>query len=157
MIKSYNYDLEFKSEFEQAEVKREKLIETKMIGPEFAEKCHSEAIYISRPLSALISKCSSTYSYLFDFNYISAELELDIDNKSLSSQNLNSIALDSNYISEELELDIDTERLNELSTIAIRKIIVSAETFHELADKEEGINNLLQDVKENSQNHEAKH
>ncbi|EXX62533.1 Cdc15p [Rhizophagus irregularis DAOM 197198w] len=65
MIKSYNYDLEFKSEFEQAEVKREKLIETKMIGPEFAEKCHSEAIYISRPLSALISKCSSTYSYLF--------------------------------------------------------------------------------------------
>ncbi|UZO05060.1 uncharacterized protein OCT59_025421 [Rhizophagus irregularis] len=123
MIKSYNYDLEFKSEFEQAEVKREKLIETKMIGPEFAEKCHSEAIYISRPLSALISKCSSTYSYLFDFNYISAELELDIDNKSLSSQNLNSIALDSNYISEELELDIDTESstIQNFSTLKKRR------------------------------------
>ncbi|PKY57844.1 hypothetical protein RhiirA4_479228 [Rhizophagus irregularis] len=47
--------------------------------------------------------------YSLDFNYISAELELDIDNKSLSSQNLNSINLNSNYISEELELDIDTE------------------------------------------------
>ncbi|CAB4398912.1 unnamed protein product [Rhizophagus irregularis] len=47
--------------------------------------------------------------YSLDFNYISAELELDIDNKSLSSQNLNSIALDFNYISEELDLDIDTE------------------------------------------------
>ncbi|GET54096.1 kinase-like domain-containing protein [Rhizophagus irregularis DAOM 181602=DAOM 197198] len=49
-------------EFEQAEAKRMKLIGSKMIGPEFAEKRHPEAIYTSRPLSALISKCSSIYS-----------------------------------------------------------------------------------------------
>ncbi|PKK56288.1 hypothetical protein RhiirC2_800347 [Rhizophagus irregularis] len=65
------------------------------------------AIYTSRPLSALISKCSSTYSFStisFDSNYIS-ELENNKDTESLSLQNLNS-----NYISEELELDIDIER-----------------------------------------------
>ncbi|CAB4464616.1 unnamed protein product [Rhizophagus irregularis] len=61
--------------------------------------------------------------YPLDFNYISAELELDIDNKSLSSQNLNSIALDSNYISEELELDIDTESstIQNFSTLKKRR------------------------------------
>ncbi|EXX67364.1 hypothetical protein RirG_115030 [Rhizophagus irregularis DAOM 197198w] len=51
-----------KVEFDQAESKRKKLIELKKIGPEFAEKYHSEAIYTSRPLSDLISKCSSTNS-----------------------------------------------------------------------------------------------
>ncbi|GBC14709.2 kinase-like domain-containing protein [Rhizophagus irregularis DAOM 181602=DAOM 197198] len=77
---------ENKTEFNQAETIRKKLIESKKIGPEFAEKRHSEAIYTSRPLSALISKCSSTYSSSIisfgnkqDSNYISAELELDID------------------------------------------------------------------------------
>ncbi|CAB4377900.1 unnamed protein product [Rhizophagus irregularis] len=39
------------------------------IGPEFAEKCHPEAIYTN-------------------YNYISEELEFDIDIESLSSQNL---------------------------------------------------------------------
>jgi hypothetical protein len=48
--------------FNQAEAKRKELIQSKKIGPEFAEKRHSEAIYTSRPLSALISKCSSIYS-----------------------------------------------------------------------------------------------
>jgi hypothetical protein len=47
--------------FKQAEAKRKELIKSKNIGPEFAEKRHSEAIYTSRPLSALISECSSTY------------------------------------------------------------------------------------------------
>ncbi|RGB23211.1 kinase-like domain-containing protein, partial [Rhizophagus diaphanus] len=47
----------------QAEAKRKKLIELKKIGPKFAEKYHSEAIYTSRPLSDLISKCSSTNSF----------------------------------------------------------------------------------------------
>ncbi|PKC09515.1 hypothetical protein RhiirA5_375385 [Rhizophagus irregularis] len=57
----------------------------------------------------------SLLSATLDFNYISAELGLDISTESLSSQNLNSTiqkfstVLDSNYISTELELDIDTE------------------------------------------------
>ncbi|CAB5382408.1 unnamed protein product [Rhizophagus irregularis] len=81
------------TEFEQAEAKRKRLIESKKIGPEFAEKCHPEAIYTSRPLSALISKClstnsSSTISFDYDYNYISKEKELDIDIKGLSSQNI---------------------------------------------------------------------
>ncbi|PKC65444.1 kinase-like protein [Rhizophagus irregularis] len=62
------------ADFNQAEAKRKKLIESKKLGPEFAEKRHSEAIYTSRPLSALISKCSSVYSsstISFGSNYIS--------------------------------------------------------------------------------------
>ncbi|CAG8521193.1 8289_t:CDS:2 [Rhizophagus irregularis] len=114
------------AEFDQAEAKRTKLIKSKKIGPEFAEKRHSEAIYTSRPLSALISKCTSiyssstisfvqNYSTTLNSNYISAELGFDINTESLSSQDLNSTiqnfstALESNYISAELELDIDIE------------------------------------------------
>ncbi|PKY59620.1 kinase-like protein [Rhizophagus irregularis] len=62
----------------------------------FAEKRHSEAIYISRPLSALISKCLSTNSSSIsignkkdsNYIYVSEEQELDIDIESSSSQNL---------------------------------------------------------------------
>ncbi|CAB5145632.1 hypothetical protein RhiirA5_423185 [Rhizophagus irregularis] len=99
-------------------------VELKKIGPKFAEKCHPEAIYTSRLLSALISKCSSAYSSSTisfgkqDANYIS-ELESNIDTKSLSSQNLNATIQNSsttlnssNYISEELKFDIDTESLS---------------------------------------------
>ncbi|CAB5178929.1 unnamed protein product [Rhizophagus irregularis] len=87
----------FKKEFVQAEEKRNKLIKSKKIGPEFAEKYHSKAIYTSRPLSALISKCLSTNSSStisfgnnqdYNYNYISKEKDLDIDIESLSSQNL---------------------------------------------------------------------
>ncbi|PKY31247.1 kinase-like protein [Rhizophagus irregularis] len=87
----------FKKEFVQAEEKRNKLIKSKKIGPEFAEKYHPEAIYTSRPLSALISKCLSTNllsTILFGnnqdytYNYISKEEELDINIESLSSKNL---------------------------------------------------------------------
>ncbi|PKC16455.1 kinase-like protein [Rhizophagus irregularis] len=93
------------------------------IGPEFAEKRHLEAIYTSRPLSALISKCSSIYSLpkisfdKRDSSYIS-ELEINTDVESLSLYELNSTiqnystALDSRYISAELELDINTESLS---------------------------------------------
>ncbi|POG64418.1 kinase-like domain-containing protein [Rhizophagus irregularis DAOM 181602=DAOM 197198] len=113
-----------KAVFIQAEEKRKKLINSKKIGPEFAEKRHSGAIYTSRPLSALISKCSSVYSSTISFgkqgsNYIS-ELEDDTNTESLSSLNLNfairnfSTSLNSNYISEELEFDILD---NESSTI----------------------------------------
>ncbi|CAB4430895.1 unnamed protein product [Rhizophagus irregularis] len=68
-----------------------------MIGPEFAEKCHPEAIYTSRPLSDIISKCSSINSSSaisfcdkqdYNYNYISKEKELDIDVESLSSQDI---------------------------------------------------------------------
>ncbi|GBB98706.1 hypothetical protein RclHR1_00330033 [Rhizophagus clarus] len=101
--------------FDQAEAKRKKLIELKMIGPEFAEKRHSEAIYTSRPLSALISKYSSTYSsstISFGSNYKS-KLKNNTVTKSLSSQNLNfairnfSTPLNYNYISTDIGLDID--------------------------------------------------
>ncbi|RGB29222.1 hypothetical protein C1646_714027 [Rhizophagus diaphanus] len=125
-----------KAKFGQAEAKRKKLIESKKLGPEFTEQRHSEAIYTSRPLIALISECSSVYSsstisfgsnYIseldtesllstsLDFNYISAELRSDISTESLSSRNFDSTiqkfstVLDSNYISTELELDIDNE------------------------------------------------
>ncbi|CAG8548089.1 8107_t:CDS:2, partial [Rhizophagus irregularis] len=77
-----------KAELNQANAKRMELIKSKKIGPEFAERRHSGAIYASRPLSALISKYSSTYSssaISFDSNYISAELELDIDTESSSA------------------------------------------------------------------------
>ncbi|GES81838.1 kinase-like domain-containing protein [Rhizophagus clarus] len=102
-------------EFNQAETKRKELIRSKKIGPEFTEEYHSEAIYISRPLSALISECTSTYSSSTtssDSNYV-IELENDTDTKSLSLQNtIQNFApvLDSSdYISAELEFDIDTE------------------------------------------------
>ncbi|CAB5199969.1 unnamed protein product [Rhizophagus irregularis] len=85
-----------KAEFIQAETKRMELIQSKKLGPEFAEKRHSEAIYISRPLSALISKCLSTNSSSIsignkkdsNYIYVSEEQELDIDIESSSSQNL---------------------------------------------------------------------
>ncbi|CAB5206053.1 unnamed protein product [Rhizophagus irregularis] len=112
------------AEFFQAEAKRKKLIESKKIGPEFAEKRHPEAIYTSRPISALISKCSSINSSSTissgnrqDSNYISVNTEFT-DIISLSSQNLNSTIQNysttsgSNYILAELEFDIDTKSLS---------------------------------------------
>ncbi|CAB4393446.1 unnamed protein product [Rhizophagus irregularis] len=68
------------------------LIQSKKIGP---EKCHPGAIYTSRPLSALISKCSSTNSSTisfgnkqgYNYNYISEEQELDIKIESETSKN----------------------------------------------------------------------
>ncbi|CAG8510748.1 1880_t:CDS:2 [Rhizophagus irregularis] len=64
--------------------------------------------------------CSTSQNCLnsLDSKYISAELELDIDTRSLSSQNLNSTIQNysttssSNYISAELEFDIDTKSLS---------------------------------------------
>ncbi|PKB93344.1 hypothetical protein RhiirA5_387280, partial [Rhizophagus irregularis] len=60
-----------KAEFIQAETKRMELIQSKKLGPEFAEKRHSEAIYINS-----------------NYIYISEEQDLDIDIESSSSQNL---------------------------------------------------------------------
>ncbi|GES84957.1 kinase-like domain-containing protein [Rhizophagus clarus] len=102
------------TEFNEAEIKRKKLIKSKKIGPEFSEKYHSDAIYTSGPLSTLISKCLSTNSSTIsfsneqDYNYISEEQELDIDIES-SSRNL-SIQNSLNYLKkrsiEELNLEI---------------------------------------------------
>ncbi|GBC15403.2 kinase-like domain-containing protein [Rhizophagus irregularis DAOM 181602=DAOM 197198] len=93
-----------KAEFDQAEAKRKKLIELK-IGHEFAEKYHSEAIYTSRLLSDIISKCS----FINSFSTISCgnkqtELELDIDTESLSSQNLS-------IKTQELNLETDDDNV----------------------------------------------
>ncbi|CAG8446722.1 1309_t:CDS:2 [Rhizophagus irregularis] len=55
-------------QFDQAEIKREELISSKKLGPEFSEVPHPKAIYTSRSLSPYISEY-----------YISRELEFDID------------------------------------------------------------------------------
>ncbi|RIA90662.1 kinase-like domain-containing protein [Glomus cerebriforme] len=82
-------------EFYKAELKRIELIKSKQLGPEFTEKAHSKGIYTSRLLSSLISKCSSINSSLISFgnmqDYISTELEFDIDTESLPSPILNPI------------------------------------------------------------------
>ncbi|CAB4414319.1 unnamed protein product [Rhizophagus irregularis] len=59
------------------------LIDSKKLSPKFSEKPHPKAIYTSRPLSSYISKCSSTNFTLN--NYISKELEFDIDIESNKS------------------------------------------------------------------------
>ncbi|UZO07251.1 uncharacterized protein OCT59_027543 [Rhizophagus irregularis] len=89
------------AKFIQAETKRMELITSKTIGPEFAEKHHSEAIYTSRLLNSFISEYSSINLSLsstisisnskqgYDHNYISTEQDFDIDiESSLLSQNL---------------------------------------------------------------------
>ncbi|CAB5393528.1 unnamed protein product [Rhizophagus irregularis] len=114
-VDNWCFNGKIEAELKQAEAKRKKLIKSKKIGPEFAVKCHPEAIYTSRPLSDLISKCSSINSFSTisfgnkqDYNYISKELELDIDIESLSSQNLtiqNSSTLLKKRNNEELNLE----------------------------------------------------
>ena len=52
-----------KEQFEQAEMKRVELLNSKKLGPEFNAKPHSKAIYTSRPLRSLISNSSSVNSF----------------------------------------------------------------------------------------------
>ena len=59
---SWYYENKNKKQFDQAEIKRMELIDSKKLGPEFAKKSHSKAIYTSKPLSSLISKVSSISS-----------------------------------------------------------------------------------------------
>ncbi|GBC04169.1 hypothetical protein RclHR1_05550006 [Rhizophagus clarus] len=103
-------------EFYKAEDKRMELIESKKIGPEFAEKQHSDAIYTSRPLSAIISSISSCSTISSDSKYIT----LHADIKSLSTIRNSST---SHYISTEFELDINTESstIQKFSTSSKRK------------------------------------
>ncbi|RIA83945.1 kinase-like domain-containing protein, partial [Glomus cerebriforme] len=58
-----------REQFDQAEIKRNELISSKKLGPEFIEKPHSKAIYTSRPLNSLISKYSSINSSLKGLYY----------------------------------------------------------------------------------------
>ncbi|RIA81259.1 kinase-like domain-containing protein [Glomus cerebriforme] len=87
-----NDDLE---QFNQAEIRRKELINSKKLGPEIAENPHPNAIYTSRPLSSFISKCSTISSSLKD--YSSIELKFDISFSSPSS-NLNSTIQNSSTI-----------------------------------------------------------
>ncbi|RIA91102.1 hypothetical protein C1645_132733 [Glomus cerebriforme] len=72
-------------QFNNAEIKRKELINSKKLGPEFTEKPHPDAIYTSRPLGSLISRFSSINSSLKD--YTSLELELDISFSSSPNSN----------------------------------------------------------------------
>ncbi|CAG8779167.1 4081_t:CDS:2, partial [Rhizophagus irregularis] len=65
------------------EFKRIMLIDSKNLSPKFRKKPHPKAVYTSRPLSSYIFKCSSTNFSLN--NYISKELEFDIDIESNKS------------------------------------------------------------------------
>jgi serine/threonine protein kinase len=56
------------SVFDQAELKRKKLIDSKKLGPEFSRNPHPKAIYTSRLLNSYISKCSSIF---FSINFSS--------------------------------------------------------------------------------------
>ncbi|GES81675.1 kinase-like domain-containing protein [Rhizophagus clarus] len=87
--------------FDNAELKRNELLKSEKLGPEFAKKPHPKAIYTSRSLSPFISKCSSINSYSnisFDnkqgCGYVSLEQGFDIYN---------------GYDSIEQDLDIDND------------------------------------------------
>ncbi|CAB5211673.1 unnamed protein product [Rhizophagus irregularis] len=91
-------------QFNQAEFKREKLIDLKKLGPNFSLKSHPKAIYTSRSLNSYISKCSSIFTKCSSINfssndYTSKELELDIDIES----GLNSLGIKRNI--EELNIN----------------------------------------------------
>ncbi|PKY19255.1 kinase-like protein [Rhizophagus irregularis] len=87
ICREWYYQFNDVDQFDQAELKRKKLIDSKKLGPKFSEKSHPKAIYTSRLLSSYISKCSSMFSKCSSINfssndYNSNELEFDIDIKS---------------------------------------------------------------------------
>ncbi|PKC07126.1 hypothetical protein RhiirA5_418621 [Rhizophagus irregularis] len=82
--------------FDQADLKRNMLIDSNKLGPKFSEKSHPKAIYTSRSLNSYISKCSSIFSKCssikFSSNdYISKELKFDIETESSESNRLDSL------------------------------------------------------------------
>ncbi|RIA98218.1 hypothetical protein C1645_813097 [Glomus cerebriforme] len=81
---------------------------------EYMEKSQSKAIYTSRPLSSLISKCSSINS-----DYTSIEQKFDISFPSLASLNVNSTNSTIQNLLTILHLNaIYTSNLNLLATVA---------------------------------------
>ncbi|GES92474.1 kinase-like domain-containing protein [Rhizophagus clarus] len=84
--------IEVIEEFNQAEKTRLKLVEEKILGPEFTTKIHPGAVYTSRSLNSLISNSSTN-----NLEYISIDLEFDInDAKGSSLPDLNSKIPNSN-------------------------------------------------------------
>ncbi|GES73175.1 kinase-like domain-containing protein [Rhizophagus clarus] len=88
--------------FNQAEEIRLELIKSRILGPEFSEPCHSQAIYTSRPLNSLISKPSSVISSTV------------IPSNTKQNNKLETLIEESNgddeYITKEYELEIDDIR-----------------------------------------------
>ncbi|GBC28677.2 kinase-like domain-containing protein [Rhizophagus irregularis DAOM 181602=DAOM 197198] len=127
----------FHSTFEQAERKRLELIQLKKLGPDFYEKYHSKAIYTSRALSSLISRSSTKLSSIISFNsfnakqeYITKEIDLDIDINNIqssSARNINSAAQDTFnsqnqngiYISRPLSVTKDSSRKRNFEELKI--------------------------------------
>ena len=84
-----------KEQFDQAEIKRKEIINSKNLNPGFTEKYHPKAIFTSRLLSPFISEVSSNNSTLaISLNY--------------NQGNSNNV---SEYTTKEHELDIDIQRL----------------------------------------------
>jgi hypothetical protein len=106
--------------FNQAEEIRLELIKSKLLGPEFSEPRHSQAIYTSRPLNSLISNSSvisssifnmkqSMYSIVVTFvnaNDINYHYFIILDNKleALIEESDNG---NGEYVTKEYDLDID--------------------------------------------------
>ncbi|RIA92242.1 kinase-like domain-containing protein, partial [Glomus cerebriforme] len=88
------YYNKYPKQFNQAEERRLKLIQLKLLGPNFTVK-HPRAIFTSRPLRSFTSKASSiksidSTSSISFIEYISKEYELDINNIQRSLTNVSS-------------------------------------------------------------------
>ncbi|GES90711.1 kinase-like domain-containing protein [Rhizophagus clarus] len=115
--KLFKQDKMWKTRFEQAEIKRKKLIESGKLGP---KKSHPKAIYTSSSLSFFISKCSSASSYSKTKNlFLDSNVYLD-------------------YTSKELDLDIDIESSN---------ILGIKRNIEELNVNSNGNNDLMNKIK----------
>ncbi|CAB4485562.1 unnamed protein product [Rhizophagus irregularis] len=135
-INEINFEL-WDGSFKQAEKKRLELIQFKKLGPEFYEKSHSKAIYTSRASSSLISRSSTKLSSIISFNsfnakqeYITKEIDLDIDINNIqssSARNINSAAQDTFnsqnqngiYISRPLSVTKDSSRKRNFEELKI--------------------------------------
>ncbi|RGB38343.1 kinase-like domain-containing protein [Rhizophagus diaphanus] len=124
------------NEIREAEQKRLELIRLKKLGPEFAEKPHSKAIYTSRPIrssytnssNSLTKSLSSVNSLNTKQGYISREYEFDIKGSQSSSHSNARISRanikgsnNKKYDSKELEFDID--EIQSLSSSSIYSTI----------------------------------
>ncbi|GES80865.1 kinase-like domain-containing protein [Rhizophagus clarus] len=66
--------------FVKAELKRKEILKSEKLGPEFVKNPYPKAIYISRPLSFFISKCSSINSSLgYSYDSIVHYLGIDVE------------------------------------------------------------------------------
>ncbi|CAB5189616.1 unnamed protein product [Rhizophagus irregularis] len=103
---------ELSEAFIQAEKKRLKLIRSKKLGPEFSQNSHSKAIFTSKPLSFLISKYSIINSSKLIQEYITKELDFDIDTRRLLLSNIQDSQESPKRNIEELKIDSSKRRKN---------------------------------------------